>query len=378
MSSWLLTLAFFSGVVVTAIAAAAAHRLRRPAAKSGPGPALLERASAHAVCSEHAEAAALLRQALEAGAGDSLASVLLVDQYLRAGDPARGALAAEVVLARRDLSPSIRGALLFLRGRVLERSARPEEALLHYAEAADLFPNSPAPHAAAERLLGKLGRHAEAVEAARRFVRLAPEAGKAVLARRLALLAAEELVEGRPESALNNATLAAETAPLGAAHLLRGDALWQKGMIRAARDAWRESLKLSPGLLPVVLERLDQAGEEGREVLRQMAREAGETTPRLWAWFGYDAQRRGAQGEARSAAAQLLHAAPGSAAAQRLAALTGAGGFPASPATEIERLLARWAQEPPWPDPWRCRHCSWNGESFTLVCPGCGAWESLQ
>lgn len=381
MSSWLLTLAFATGVVVTAIAAAAAHRLRRTPTQSGPGSELMEQASAHAVCSEHEEAAALLRQALENGSNDPLVALLLVDQYLRGRDPSRAARAVEVALARRDLSPAIRGALLFMRGRVFERSARPEEALLHYAEAAELFPASPAPHAASERLLGRLGRHAEAVEAARRWAKVDPEGGRPVLARRLALLAADQLVEGRPENALKAATEAGECASLGAAHVLRGDALWQKGMIRAAREAWKEGLKLSPPLIPVILERLEQLGEEGQEEIRQLARESvegAETTPRLWAWWGFDALRRRSLTEARTAAQQLLRAAPGSAAAQRLLLLATAGGAPSAPQTELETLIGRWAGESFWPDPWRCTHCSWSGASFAWVCPGCGSWESLQ
>ncbi len=380
---WLL-LAFAAGLLVGALAlpGAAGAIARRRA--EGPWRKLLGTAFSRVVAGEHREAARLLRSAVELVPGDDGLMLLLGEELRRSGDLARAARVPDLLLARRDLQPDVRAAALLLRGRLLEAEGRWREALDAYGEALEALPRSEEILVATERLLSRLRRWDEAVEVSRRLVRVNPERGRIVLARRRVLEAREHLAEGNPEGALEAARQATRDWPdMGAGELTRGDALYQLGRHRQAREAWLEAARLHPRLAPLVLDRLEHLeGDEGRPAVRGFAEQALEdlvdeprARGRILAWLADDALRRGDIEAARGWLERLRRDHPGTQATARLAARLAAAGT--TPPAPLARLLDQWAAEPPWPDPWRCTRCGAESAEFRWRCQSCQGWETL-
>ncbi len=380
---WLL-LAFAAGLLVGALAlpGAAGAIARRRA--EGPWRKLLGTAFSRVVAGEHGEAARLLRSAVELAPGDDGLVLLLGEELRRAGDLARAARVPDLLLARRELQPDIRAAALLLRGRILEAEGRWREALDAYGEALLALPRSEEILVATERLLSRLRRWDEAIEVSRRLVRVNPERGRIVLARRHVLEARERLAEGNAEEALAAAREAARNWPdMGAGELTRGDALYQLGRHRRAREAWLEAARVQPRLAPLVLDRLEHLeGGEGRAAVRGFAEQAlgelGEeprARGRILAWLADDALRRGDAEAARGWLERLRRDHPGVQATARLEARLAAAGT--APPPSLARLLERWAADPPWPDPWRCTRCGAESPEFRWRCRSCLGWETL-
>ena len=380
---WLL-LAFAGGLLVGALALPGAVRAVSRRRAEGPWRKLLGAAFARVVAGEHREAARLLRSAVELAPADDALLLLLGEELRRAGDPARAARIPDLLLARRDLLPDIRAGALLLRGRLLEAEGRWREALDAYGEALEALPRSEEILVATERLLSRLRRWDEAVEIARRLVRVNPERGRIVLARRRVLEAREHLAEGDPRAALEAAEAAVRDWPdLGAGELTRGDALYQLGRHRQAREAWLEAARIHPRLAPLVLDRLEHLeGADGRGAVRGFAEQvledlADEPFPRgrILAWLVDDALRRDDRETARNLLERLRRDHPGAQATARLAARLAAAGT--TPPAPLARLLDTWGAEPPWPDPWRCTRCGNVSREFRWRCTTCQGWETL-
>ncbi|MBP7146139.1 MAG: tetratricopeptide repeat protein [Acidobacteria bacterium] len=386
MNSAILLLVFTAGVLVTAIVASVAHRVRPRARPHGPYRTLVTSALASMAGDDHRSAAAALREAIELRGDDEVLYLLLAEELLRSADPARAERAADVLLTLSSLNANLHAAALLLKGRACEQTGRPEEAEALYEKAAAAQPRSGAPLVALERLLSRRGRWREAIAISERMARVAPERARVVTARRRVLLAREQLAEGNTAGALAQADAALAALPeMGAAHLTRGDALFQEGRPREARASWHEAARRAPQLAPLVLERLEAlaAGTHELDGARAFAAEAVEregspqATARLAAWLAADALRRGATGEARAWSERVERAAPRSATAARAEARLAASEDGRAAGARLSAVLSRWERERPWWDVWRCQRCGKESDEFEWRCPACQGWETL-
>lgn len=384
MTGLVVLLAFVAGVVVTALVLSTVRRAAPTHRTPGPYEALLRAGMSRFACDDHAGASAALRQALESSSEDAAAALMLGEALRRAGDPTRAERVVEVLGARQDLEPELRGALLVLRGRLLEESERVDDALACYEQAAAVLPRAPAPLLALEQLHTKLARWPEAIAASAKLQKVIPERGRVITARRRVLYARELLADGRVADALKQAEQAlGETPDLPAARLTRGDALFQNGQRGQAREAWLEAAREAPHITAQTLDRLEGAGTAAdREVARRFAfdmieREAtGITSWRLYAWIADDALRRRDLGEARVWVERVAEAQPRAATTQRLRArLAHLEDGERAPRTGA--LLRHWQAERLWWDPWRCARCGHALADYEWRCPGCQAWESF-
>ncbi len=384
MTGLVILLAFVSGVIVTALVVSTVRRAKPTVDTPGPYQALIETALARITADDYLGAAAALRQAIEASSEDASLSLVFGDALRRAGDVTRAERVVDVLAARQDLSGEIRSALLLLRGRLLEETDSPDEALACYEQAAGALPRAPAPLLALEQLLSRLNRWPEAIAASVKLQKLLPERGKLVTARRRVLYARELLAEARADEALKQAQLALSEVPnLAAAMLTRGDALFQLGQRSQAREAWFEAAREAPHVTALSLDRLEGTGSGAdREAARRFAqdmieREAtGVTSWRLYAWMADDALRRKDVGEARAWVERVADSQPRSATAQRLRARL-AHIEDGERAARTATLLKTWSAERLWWDAWHCTRCGHAMQEFDWRCPGCQAWESL-
>lgn len=385
MTGIAIVIAFLAGILVTTLVASTMrHSKPAEAGPRGPYDQLIQQGLARLVADDAAGSAKALRQAVEASSADPAVSLLLGEMLRRSGDLVRAERVVEVLTARQDLSAELRCALLYLRGRIQEETDHGDDALVSYEEASAVLPDNPAPLLALERLLTRLGRWPEAIAASLKLQKLVPERGKVITARRRVLHAQELLAENRPEEALKEAQAALSEVPqLAAAHLTRGDALYQLHQRGAARDAWLEAAREAPHITPLTLDRLEGGGSVAdREQARRFAQEmiereaTGITSWRLYAWIADDALRRRDLGEGRAWVERVGEAQPRSATAQRLRARL-AHLEDGARSGRVGTLIGRWDGDRLWWDPWRCQRCGHASGEFEWRCPHCQAWESF-